>query len=134
MARPFNHTGPGQSTDFVLPSFAAQIARIEAGLQPPSLKVGDLSSERDFLDVQDVVEAYLALLNNGEAGTVYNVCSGASRKVSEWLEILVGMSRTPIEVTTDPHRIFAQHNPRMVGDNFPSQGPWGGRRRYPPRK
>jgi GDP-4-dehydro-6-deoxy-D-mannose reductase len=117
VARPFNHTGPGQSTDFVLPSFASQIARIEAGHQPPTLKVGDLSSERDFLDVRDVVEAYLALLADGEPGTVYNVCSGSCRKVSEWLEILAGLSRTPIEVTTDPHRVFTQHNPRMVGDN-----------------
>lgn len=117
VARPFNHTGPGQSTDFVLPSFAAQIARIEAGLQPPALKVGDLSSERDFLDVRDVVEAYVALLGRGEAGSVYNVCSGTCRKVSNWLEILVGLSRIPIEVATDPTRIFAQHNPRMVGDN-----------------
>jgi GDP-4-dehydro-6-deoxy-D-mannose reductase len=117
VARPFNHTGPGQSTDFVLPSFAAQIARIEAGLQPPSLKVGDLSSERDFLDVRDVVEAYLALLERGEAGSVYNVCSGSCLKVSQWLDILVGLSKVPIEVTTDPHRVFAQHNPRMVGDN-----------------
>ncbi len=117
VARPFNHTGPGQSTDFVLPAFAAQIARIEAGHQPPSLKVGDLSSERDFLDVRDVVDAYLALLTRGEAGTIYNVCSGSCRKVSEWLETLVGLSSRHIEVTVDPGRIFAQPNPRLVGDN-----------------
>lgn len=117
VARPFNHTGPGQVTDFVLPSFAAQVARIESGLQPPSLKVGNLSSERDFLDVRDVVEAYLAMLCRGQSGTVYNVCSGSCKKVSEWLEILLGFARVPIEVTSDPARVFAQPNPRLVGDN-----------------
>ncbi len=117
VARPFNHTGAGQVTDFVLPAFAAQIARIEAGLQPPTLKVGDLSSERDFLDVRDVLTAYMTLLEHGQPGTVYNVCSGSCKKVSRWLEILVEMARVPIEVVSDPHRIFAQPNPRLVGDN-----------------
>ena len=117
VARPFNHTGPGQVTDFVLPAFAAQIARIDAGLQPPVLKVGDLSSERDFLDVRDVVSAYRTLLDRGEAGSIYNVCSGQCKKVSSWLEMLVGLSHQPIEIITDPNRIFAQPNPRLVGDN-----------------
>ena len=61
VARPFNHTGPGQREDFVLPSFAAQVARIEAGLQS-ALRVGNLDVARDFLDVRDVVAAYCALI------------------------------------------------------------------------
>lgn len=117
VARPFNHTGPGQGTDFVLPAFAAQIARIEAGLQPPELRVGDLSSERDFLDVRDVSNAYLALLENGEAGSIYNVSSGSCRTVSRWLETLVSLSKVPVEISVDPSRLFAQSNPRLVGDN-----------------
>ncbi|WP_163202527.1 GDP-mannose 4,6-dehydratase, partial [Citrobacter koseri] len=56
--RPFNHTGPGQTEAFVVPAFAAQIARIEAGLQEPTLRVGNLEALRDFLDVRDVVAAY----------------------------------------------------------------------------
>src|SRR5690606_8507049 len=54
-ARPFNHLGPGQSENFVAPAFAIQIARIEAGLQSPEIKVGDLSAQRDFTDVRDIV-------------------------------------------------------------------------------
>ena len=62
VARPFNHTGPGQREAFVLPSFAAQVARIEAGAQPPRMVVGNLDVRRDFLDVRDVAAAYVALL------------------------------------------------------------------------
>ncbi len=65
--RPFNHTGPGQDERFVLPSFAAQIARIEAGLIAPKLLVGDISVERDFLDVRDVIDAYLLILEGAQS-------------------------------------------------------------------
>jgi GDP-4-dehydro-6-deoxy-D-mannose reductase len=56
--RPFNHSGPGQTEGFVVPDFAMQIAKIEAGLIPPAMRVGNLDIERDFLDVRDVVRAY----------------------------------------------------------------------------
>ena len=64
--RLFNHTGPGQSADFVLPAFARQIALIEAGRQASPLQVGGLDSMRDFLDVRDVCSAYVACLRDGE--------------------------------------------------------------------
>ena len=56
--RLFNHTGPGQSTAFAVPAFAAQVAAIERGLQPPVLKAGNVDARRDLLDVRDVVAAY----------------------------------------------------------------------------
>jgi len=62
--RPFNHTGPAQREDFVVPAFAAQIARIEAGLQPPEILVGNLDSERDFLDIADICAAYTAAIQH----------------------------------------------------------------------
>ena len=65
--RPFNHTGPGQSADLAIPAFARQIARIEAGLQPPVLEVGNLDPLRDFLDVRDVCAAYVACIERWEA-------------------------------------------------------------------
>lgn len=117
VARPFNHTGPGQGTDFVLPSVSQQIALIEAGRQPPRIKLGDLSAERDFLDVRDVVDAYAVLLSNGVSGETYNICSGECRSVSRWVEDLKGLARVPVELETDPQRIFTQSNPRLVGDN-----------------
>ena len=117
VARPFNHTGPGQGIDFALPSFASQIARCEAGLQDPVLRVGDLSAERDYLDVRDVVSAYSLLLERGEPGSAVNVCSGSALPVSEWLRRLSAMSNVPVRLETDPIRLFGQPNPRLVGDN-----------------
>jgi GDP-4-dehydro-6-deoxy-D-mannose reductase len=117
--RPFNHTGPGQSEGFVIAAFAAQIARIEAGLEEPVLRVGNLEAERDFVDVRDVVRAYgLALLHSGilPPGTVLNVASGVPRRIADILDALRGMSRVPIAVRTDPARMRASDVPRAVGD------------------
>lgn len=116
VARPFNHTGPGQVRDFALPAFAAQIARIESGRQEPVIRVGDLSAGRDFLHVRDVVSAYFLLLQRGETG-VFNVCSGESHPMSWWLERLVERARVPVQVVVDPSRVFPQGNPRLEGDN-----------------
>lgn len=117
VARPFNHTGPGQMTDFVLPATASQIAQIECGLKEPILSLGDLSTQRDFLDVRDVVEGYLLLLEKGVPGEIYNICSGVCRPVHEWVSGLVKLATKTMEVHVAPSRVFAQHNPRLVGDN-----------------
>ncbi len=117
--RPFNHIGPGQSEAFMASSFAGQIARIEAGLQPPVLSVGSLDDERDFLDVNDVVSAYLAVLEAGETvgrGDVFNVASGRTLRIGDVLEGLLGQARTPIEVRTDPARLRRTPVSRIVGD------------------
>lgn len=108
VARPFNHTGAGQSEVFVVPAFAAQIARIERGLQPPVLKVGSLDDERDFLDVGDVVDAYAAMLQGWAGlpnGAVFNVASGAPRRIGDVLETLLGLSTAAIRVEVDPARV-----------------------------
>lgn len=119
VARPFNHTGPGQSEAFVAPSFAGQIARIEAGLQPPVLAVGSLDDERDFLDVDDVVAAYLAMLDarrSTAAGEVFNVASGRAVRVGEVLSHLLSRSTAQIEVTQDASRLRKTGARRIVGD------------------
>ncbi|MFC2992541.1 GDP-mannose 4,6-dehydratase [Halomonas tibetensis] len=106
-ARPFNHTGPGQRDDFVLAAFATQIARIEAGLQPPVVETGNLDAQRDFLDVEDVVSAYLALLELPEAGLhgqAYNIASGHAVAVGELLDSLLARARCPIDHRLDPAR------------------------------
>jgi len=102
--RPFNHIGPGQSIDFVAPDFARQIARIERGLQEPKIEVGNLAPVRDFTDVRDVVRAYVLVLERGEPGAVYNVCSGAGRSVRELLDGLLRLSTAKIEVVVSERR------------------------------
>jgi GDP-4-dehydro-6-deoxy-D-mannose reductase len=93
IARPVNHSGPGQSAErFVLSSFAAQIAAIESGRQEPRLLVGDLSKARDFLDVRDVVDAYVRLAQSAsdlpDRVSVFNVGSGEPRTIRSLLDRL----------------------------------------------
>ena len=117
--RPFNHTGPGQVGDFVIPSFASQIAMIEAGAQAPIVKVGNLEAERDFLDVRDVTAAYALAVAKSAAiapGTILNIASGTPRKIRSVLDTLVSMSRVPITVEADPARMRPSETPRYVGD------------------
>lgn len=101
--RPFNHTGPGQTTRFVVPAFASQIARIEAGLQQPVIKVGNLEPARDFLDVRDVVRAYVQAIFAGELrpGSIFNIASGIPRKIASVLRGLCDLSRVEIAVEQD---------------------------------
>lgn len=103
--RPFNHVGPGQSERFALANFACQIAGIEAGELPPVLDVGNLAARRDFTDARDVVSAYCKLLDGGEAGECYNVCSGTSYAIEEALGMLLRKSSIKIDVRVDPNRL-----------------------------
>lgn len=100
--RPFNHTGPGQSARFVVPAFARQIARIEAGRQGPMVRVGNLDVARDFTDVRDIVRAYYLAAVHGEAGEVYNLASGMARSVRWILETLLSFTDADVRVETDP--------------------------------
>lgn len=114
--RPFNHIGPGQSEGFVATDFAIQIARIEAGQQPAVMEVGNLTAQRDFSDVRDVVRAYQLVMEQGAAGAVYNVASGHAHSIQEVLDILLSYSTTSIEVRVDPARMLPVDVPVIQGD------------------
>ncbi len=104
IARPFNHTGPGRPVIYAEASFAEQLARIERGAQEPVLRVGNLQAERDFSDVRDVVAAHLVLLERGERGHAYNVCSGRATAIGALLDVLVSHARVQPRVEVDPER------------------------------
>ncbi len=116
IARPFNHAGPRQSADFAVASFARQIARIEAGLSPPELRVGNLDTRRDMTDVRDVVEAYDLLLAHAPAGRPFNICSGRAWKVRDLLDELLHAARVPIRVVPDESRLRPSDIPVIQGD------------------
>lgn len=116
--RPFNHAGPGQSEDFVIPAFAAQIARIEAGQQPPIIQVGNLEVTRDFLDVRDVVRAYALAVERSDdiqAGTIINLASGTPRRIRDILDFFLHRATKEIKVQTEPSRARANEPPVSVG-------------------
>jgi GDP-4-dehydro-6-deoxy-D-mannose reductase len=116
IARPFNHVGPRQSDKFVCGGFARQIAEIECGLREPVVRVGNLAAQRDFSDVRDVVRAYPLLLEKGQAGSAWNVASGAALPVSELLSGLIELSSAKVTVETDPGKFRAVDRPIVVGD------------------
>lgn len=115
--RPFNHSGPGQSKQFVLSSFARQIAEIERGEGEPVLKVGDLGAARDFMHVDDVVRAYEAAFLHGRAGEAYNICSGASHRIGDALEALVDLTKVEIRIEVDPERLRPIDVPEIRGSH-----------------
>jgi GDP-4-dehydro-6-deoxy-D-mannose reductase len=115
IARAFNHIGPGQNDRFAVASFAAQLASISGGANP-QLYVGNLEARRDFLDVRDVVRAYVALARGGAAGEIYNVCSGVARSMRDVLRELIIAAHVPVEVRDDPARMRPADLPLSVGD------------------
>jgi GDP-4-dehydro-6-deoxy-D-mannose reductase len=114
IARAFNHIGPGQGERFAVASMARQLARIAGGAEP-QMYVGNLASCRDFLDVRDVVEAYLELARRGEGAQVYNVCSGRAVTIRDILRELILIARVPVEVREEPQRLRATDIPLSVG-------------------
>ena len=103
--RAFNHAGPGQSDDYVVSTFARQIAEAEAaGRDSIELLTGNLEPRRDFTDVRDVVRAYWLALDRGEP-EVYNVGSGVATSIADILAALAGHSSLEVRQRTDPDRL-----------------------------
>lgn len=117
--RPFNHTGPGQTEAFAVPAFAMQIARIEAGLAPPVIRVGNLDARRDFLDARDIANAYARVILNSRdlaPNTIFNVASGVSWRMGDILDRLLTWSSVKIATEQDPLRLRPSDLPCIVGD------------------
>jgi GDP-4-dehydro-6-deoxy-D-mannose reductase len=112
--RPFNHIGPRQDERFVAASFAQQIAHIEHDLQPPVIRVGNLSAQRDFTDVRDMVRAYMLAVEHGEAGQVYNLGSGTPTSIQSLLDKLLANSNVQVDVQPDPARMRPSNVPVVV--------------------
>ncbi len=114
--RPFNHIGPKQSPNFVVSSFAKQIAEIEKGKRKPVLHVGNLETKRDFTNVKDIVRAYVLAIEKGKYGEVYNVGSGISYKILDILNKLITMSSSKIKIEKDEALSRPSDNPDLICD------------------
>jgi len=130
VARPFNHTGPGQSPAYVCAALASQIAAIEAGRQPPVLAVGNVDPVRDVSDVRDIAAGYVALLERGRSGTVYNLCAGEGSSVAELIALLRSLARVPLRARIDPGRRREHDVDRLVGDATRASSETGWRPRF----
>ena len=115
--RAFNHEGPRRGDVFVTSNFAQQVAEIERGRREPVIFVGNLKARRDYTDVRDIVRGYWLLLNGGEPGEVYNLCSGRAWAIQEVLDFLLSLSHVrPIAVHEDPARLRPSDVPVLIGD------------------
>ncbi len=103
-ARPCNHIGPGQSPDFAVPSFARQAMEIAAGRAEQRIRVGNLESTREFMDVRDVAEAYRLILEKGESGRAYNIGSGTFIRSGLLLEKICALTHIQPSIEVDPAR------------------------------
>ncbi len=116
--RPFNHAGARRGPSFVESAFARQIIAIERSSEKEGeIKVGNLSPTRDWLDVRDVVEAYIELMKSGVSGEVYNVCSGQSRSVQNLLDTLIELSGVDVKVVVDESLVRKNDDPGMSTSN-----------------
>lgn len=116
IVRAFNHIGPGQRSEFVVPAFAMQLAAIVAARQPPTLEVGNLDAVRDFTDVRDVVAAYRLIVHERCIGRPLNVASGAGIRIGDLLERLIRISGADVSIVQDPSRMRPNETQRIVGD------------------
>ena len=115
VVRPFNHIGPGQSPNFAVPALAKRIVEARRS-GATSLRVGTLTTRRDFTDVRDVVVAYRLLIEHGVPGSTYNVCSGKDVAISEVADDLLALARADLELVTDPDLVRPVDVPVLQGD------------------
>lgn len=111
MTRPFNYTGPGQAPHFLIPKLVSHFAR-----RAESIELGNLHVEREFNDVRMVCDAYLNLLNHGEPGELYNVCSGHPFTLSHVLDTLTKITHHHLNVNVNPAFVRANEVHRLFGD------------------
>ena len=117
LARPFNQIGPGQDARFATVQFARQVSRIRRGLQPPVITTGDLDVTRDFTDVRDAIRAFYMLLDRGENGEIYNICSGHEHSLRSLVESFLRISGAKAELRLDPERLRPAEQRRIVGNS-----------------
>jgi len=114
--RGFNHTGPRRGEVFVTSNFSKQVASIEAGIQDPVIRVGNLDAVRDFTDVRDMVRGYVLAAEKGKPGEVYNLASGRAITIRAMLDKLISMARVEVKVETDPARLRPSDVEVLIGD------------------
>jgi GDP-4-dehydro-6-deoxy-D-mannose reductase len=115
VVRPFNHIGPGQSPNFFVPAMAKRIVEAKRSGHR-LLRVGTLTTRRDFTDVRDVVAAYRLLVERGEAGSVYNVCSGRDVAMEDVVAQLLELAGADLQLETDPELVRPVDVPVLRGD------------------
>lgn len=125
IVRPFNYTGVGQSSQFLLPKIVKHFKE-----KAEIIELGNLDVVRDFSDVRDVVDAYARLLTLEGKGEAYNVCSSNGTSLSEVLETMMAISEHSIEVKVNPAFVRANEVKRLIGSDKKLSSVIGGRSKH----
>jgi len=133
IVRAFNHIGPGQSERFVAPAVAMRIAQAEQN-GTTVIGAGNLTPRRDLTDVRDVVRAYRLLVDGGQPGAIYNVCTGAPVSIRELCDTLISLSDAPLTLEVDPELQRPVDLPVLAGDNARLRAATGWEPRIPIRE
>ncbi|HUF77316.1 MAG TPA: GDP-mannose 4,6-dehydratase [Thermoanaerobaculia bacterium] len=129
--RGFNHTGPRRGDVFVTSSFARQIARIELGLAPAVIRVGNLDAVRDFTDVRDMVRAYWLAATRARPGEAYNIATGVGITIRELLDRLIALAEVEVTTEIDPGRLRPSDVEILIGDSSKFRADTGWEPRVP---
>jgi GDP-4-dehydro-6-deoxy-D-mannose reductase len=113
--RPFSHTGPGQSEQFIFPKIARKIAEIEKGISEPIIEIGNLNLIRDYSDVRDIVRAYELALRYGKSGEIYNITSEKPYKLRTEVNYLLGLAIKKIKLKVNKALFRKFDIPRLTG-------------------
>jgi GDP-4-dehydro-6-deoxy-D-mannose reductase len=124
-ARPNNHSGPGQSPNFVIPGFINQAKSIAAGKSEALLSVGNLESVRDFTDVRDVVRAYRLIIEKGRPGEAYNIASCDTVSIGDVLSEICKLTNIDPEIEIDPEKFRPKdHSPVLDTTKLKTDTGW----------
>ena len=114
--RPFTHTGPGQAETFVLPTIAKQISEIEKGKRAPLIELGNIEAKREFLNICDIVDAYLLSLGKCKFGETYNISSGRGHTIAELVKMFAGLSKKSFDLRINPVKVRKVDIPVLLGN------------------
>jgi GDP-4-dehydro-6-deoxy-D-mannose reductase len=103
--RPFNHTGPGQADNFVLPTIARQVVEIEKGKRPPLVEIGNTEITREFMNIGDIVNAYKLSIEKCQVQEIYNIACGKGHTLGQAIQILQAVSKKKFEVKVDAAKL-----------------------------
>lgn len=126
IVRPFNYTGVGQSAQFLIPKIVAHFQR-----RADVIELGNTGVARDFSDVRDVAQAYLAVVRAAPVGEVLNICSGIGYSLNDVLELMADIAGYRIEVRVNPAFVRSSDVARLVGSSARLAALTGWQARYP---
>lgn len=127
--RPFTHTGPGQAETFVLPTIAKQISEIEKGKRAPLIELGNIEAKREFLNIGDIVDAYVLAVEKCRSGEMYNIASGNGYTIAELVKMFAELSKKSFEMRVNPVKVRKVDIPVLLGngDKFSALTGWSPR-------